>query len=105
LSSDDKTGHHPTELITLFDKLTLPPNAMNNTKAIEIKLPGKNPTTVFVHALRTIVFQKTDDKAVFDDMVVIGIEGWAKPYVYEGNDALSVYTKLVAMFDVAKLDI
>lgn len=74
------------------------------TKAIEIKLPGKNPTTIFVHALRSIVFQKNEDKAG-EDLVIIGIDGWDKPYAYRGSNALAVYTKLVSMFDVVQLEV
>ena len=76
-----------------------------STKAIEIKLPGKNPTTVFVHAIQSIAFQKKNDESAYEDMMLIGINGWAKPFVYEGKDAFSVYTKLVSMFDVVQLDI
>jgi len=88
-----------------FARKISPTQTMSMTKAIEIKLPGKNPTTVFVHALRSIVFQKNEEGTSDEDLVIIGIDGWAKPYAYRGSDALVVYTKLVSMFEVVQLDV
>ena len=86
-----------------FDKKSPTPHTM--TKAIEIKLPGKNPTTIFLQAIRSIVFQKSKEGTAYDDAVIIGIQGWDKPFIYESKDALKVYEKLVSMFDVVQLDV
>jgi hypothetical protein len=67
-------------------------------KAIELKLPGTNPTTIFVDALQSIVFEQAEGN--HGDRVVIEIDGWETPYTYEGEDASAVYHKLIGMFVV-----
>ena len=74
------------------------------TDVIEIKLPGKPPTTVFPHALISIVFQESSEGSARKDALIIGIQGWAKPYLYEADDAFDAYKKLLGLFRMTRLE-
>lgn len=61
-------------------------------KPIEITLPNKNPTILFPNSITSIVFQPK--KGNYNDIVIIGVNGWSKPLSYEGEKAKEIYKQL-----------
>lgn len=75
-------------------------------KAIELRLPGKNPIIIFSHAIVSIVFQEKSDDSERENSVIITISGWPKPYIYESkDDACTLYNRLLHMLEVELLKI
>ena len=66
-------------------------------KAIELLLPDANPITIPVVAIRSVVFQPKAGH--FDDLVIISIDGWQKPYSYQGRGARDLYEQIKAVFE------
>ena len=75
-------------------------------KGIELILPGKNPVTIMVSAIQSILFTPQDEGMDgYGDRVFITISGWDKPYVFEGHKAREVYDKLGANLEIISIHV
>jgi hypothetical protein len=74
-------------------------------KAIELLLPNNNPTIIALDSIRSVALQpKSGDGA--EDSIIIVIDGWTKPFVYESQHAKNLYARIQGLFEITaiKLD-